>query len=415
MHTAHFDIVFLGDSLAARMGAALTAKHGRRVLLLTTPFHIDPWQHASLFVDSLINALGSRDLVPAARRPFQVLSGRARIAVDPALPLADELAREFGGAAAAVGTLLDEFERTGTFLAEMLWRHGGLPAAGLRGALAWRWLCLRHQLPLATLARPLAGRLQGLPGAAGEWLTDLFQGLSLQPLADLTVADAALLWADALRPGAMNGEELLRLLHKRFEQFHGTELRIDEVESLRYTHGHWSATLPGGRHFQAEQLVLGDLGQALPGGFPLPQHALFPPPGQFRVAPIDGQFSSLLANRVIVGGARPLRLSIVTADGRTAGEISCGSGTDEMEARRQLEPVLPFFRQPLEAEPASRRPPAAQSKLRPSLFRLPLHLGNHLWCVDETRLAPQLGSGGAALLAWSLARHLAPTLDRHGD
>jgi len=81
---------------------------------------------------------------------------------------------------------------------------------------------------------------------------------------------------------------------------------------------------------------------------------------------------------------------------------------DEMQMRRQLEPVLPFARYTLAHQHHGRSSVrlADPSSTALPLGQVPFRLGSHLWCADETRLLPQLGSGGAALLAWTLVRQL---------
>lgn len=415
MQPLRFDIAIAGDSLAARMAAALLAKHGKRVLLLATARYRDPWQHSSLFIEQLLGVLGGRDVL-ADSQPFQVLSSRARVTIRQNLPLDRELRREFGPAAPLVTTLLDELERSGTLLEKLIWEHGGLPSGGMRNTLTWRWQCLRHKLPLAQLKLPLTKRLHGVPEPAGEWLRDLFQGLSLRPLATLTVADAALLWAHARRSGGLVGEELNSLLHKRFEQFHGTEIRLDTLSALEHGHGHWSGTLPDGKRFQAGQLILGDLDHHLPGHGPLPLQQTVPSARHFATSSLDGQISALLENRVIAGGHHPVRLSLMPQPERLTGEISSGPGVDEASVRCQLESILPFAQYTLSPGEKTRRElEIAGAPDSPSLFNLPVRLGNHLWCADETRLLPQLGNCGAALLAWTLVRQIDPTIITHGD
>lgn len=415
MNITRFDIAIAGDSLAARMVAALLAKHGKLVLLLATAVQRDPWQQSSLFSERLIDLLGGRDAM-AGHRPLQVLSERARVTISPDCPFDYELKREFGPEANSLRVLFDELERSGTLLEELFWEYGGLPSGGIRHTLAWRWLCLRRKLPLTRLARPLPERLRGFPEPAAAWLRDLFQGLSLRPLASLTVADAALLWANVRCPGGYDGELLDRLLRKRFEQFHGVELAIDTLTGLEHSHGQWRGILPDGRRFLAGQFILGDLGLSLPGHGPLPVQQCCAPPGHFTTTPLDGQISALLESQVIVGGSLPVRMSLISTPGGLVGTIGSGPGSAAENVSSQLQPFLPFARYTLRgtmiASPDSGRPGATTP---PALFKLPLQLGNHLWCADDTRLLPHLGNGGAALLAWTLARRIDPTIVVHAD
>jgi hypothetical protein len=407
MPFSRFDIAVAGDSLAAQMAAALLAKRGRRIIRVAAPGHHDPWQHASLFLDKLLDTVGGQ-ACHCAYQPFQVLAPRARVTICPELPLADELAREFGSAAAPVLALLDHLEQVGKMLEEALWEHGGLPGGGVREAATWRWRCLRRKLPPGMLSASLARRVQAISEPAVEWLRDLFQGLALQPLAALTVADGALLWTHARRPAGVAGAALHQLLQQRFEQFHGVETSLASLAALEHRDGLWVGTRHDGGTFQAGQLILGDLDLELPGrGLPLP-HAPLTPPQHLVTSPLDGQLSPLLTKRVIAGGPHPMRLVLSPA---ARGMIACISASviaDEAQIRNQLEPVLPFARYTLEHRHHGRSSVrlAGPSNAAPPLGKVPFRLGSHLWCADETRLLPQCGSGGAALLAWTLARQL---------
>jgi hypothetical protein len=107
-----------------------------------------------------------------------------------------------------------------------------------------------------------------------------------------------------------------------------------------------------------------------------------------------------------------MRMAITaTATGLT-GQISTNSEADAAQVRRQFEPVLPFARYTLDghAHDRSHLGPGSATALPLPLFKLPLRLGSHLWCADETRLLPHLGLGGAALLAWTLVRHIDPAV-----
>ena len=106
-----------------------------------------------------------------------------------------------------------------------------------------------------------------------------------------------------------------------------------------------------------------------------------------------------------------MRVAIATSTAGTVMDIGTITRGEEADVRRQLEPVLPFARYTLDQHESVRNVSAivAETAVPPSIFKLPLRLGSHLWCADEAVLAPHLGCGGAALLAWTLLRHLDPT------
>lgn len=410
MRTSRFDMAVIGDSLAARMAAALLAKHGKRLLLLSSPCCHDPWLHTSLFLEKLLATLGGRSCF-AAFQPFQVISASARVTIQPELPLTSELEREFGASATPAVEFLNRLEQFGRSLEELLWVHGGLPSAGVSAALRWRWLCLRRKFPMVKLEGALLDRLQDFPEPVAEWLTDLFQGLSLQPVASLAIVDGALLWASARRTEGICGHELQQLLKKRLEQFHGIEKHLEALESLEYRGGQWIGTLHDGGRFQAGQLLLADLGCRIPGNIPpLPQRAASPP-GHFMTTPLNGRISALLERQVITGGSAPLRLTVKSVDDAQVAHVSSSNNAVAEQLHRQLEPVFPFARYAL--EPLAKGHAASAdggTPALPSIFRLPYHAGSHTWCADESRLLPHLGLGGAALLAWTLARHIDPSV-----
>lgn len=402
MPSGHFDLVIVGDSLAARMAAALLAKHGRRLLRFPLPAPRETWWHSSLFVDRLLAALGGRACF-ATCRPVQVISARARVTLHPDVPLADELGREFGTGAAAVGQLLGQLEQLARPLEEALWEHGGLPKAEFADRARWRWLTLRRKLPLAALGAPLTERVNVLAEAPRDWARTLFQGLSLRPLEELSVADGALLWSGVRHPEGIAADDLVALLNKRYEQFHGTEADPDALESLEYGGGQWNGSLRGSR-FQAQQLLIAGTAGRLPKGLQAGPH-IAATPRLYATTDLGNRVSTLLAPRVIVGGDLPLRLTLSSdANGRCAWIGSSRQG-DEALIRRQLAPVLPFAHYDLQAfdPPDAASPPAAAT-----LFACPLEHGSHAWRADERELLPHLGLHGAALIAWSLVRRIAP-------
>jgi hypothetical protein len=103
-----------------------------------------------------------------------------------------------------------------------------------------------------------------------------------------------------------------------------------------------------------------------------------------------------------------MRLVLDHAAPGVAAHISASVIADEAQIRSQLEPVLPFARYTLEHQHYGRSSVrlADPSSTALPLGKVPFRLGSQLWCADETRLLPQLGSGGAALLAWTLVRQL---------
>ncbi len=108
----HYDVIVLGEGLAARIAALLLARGGCRVLAFrnpTTPSAVTPaWFFPSLFLERLLENLGGRSCyTPVA--PFQVLTSKTRLEFLGRESMEGELQREFpcenGGISAVLGLL----------------------------------------------------------------------------------------------------------------------------------------------------------------------------------------------------------------------------------------------------------------------------------------------------------------------
>lgn len=402
-----YDIAVLGGTLSARIAATLLARTGRKVLFLRQREATAPtWFYSSLFLEKLLGLLGGRSCFTAPL-PFQVISRRARITLHPDLALDQELHRELGPAAAPALHLLNDLNRLGSQLEELLWAHGGLPWPSLRDRGRFRLQCLRRKIRVQDSEQPLTRLLEPLAEPARQLLSDLLQGLALVPLEQLTQADAALLWTQAMRPEQLKEPDFSQMLSKRFEQFHGATADLEQLTNLhrdgrRFTGGMFKE---GGR-FTATTFLLGDL-RWRERFAPLDLSGLTSGPATFlhNLGDLTGQVSPLLKSRVVCGGPLPLRLTLTTHEGRHLGEIQGCGPANPRQVQTQLEPVLPFARYPL---PASDAPPAdqADSPPPPHLGQLPLKLAGNLYCADSTALLPALGAAGAALLAWTLNAQL---------
>lgn len=410
MTIRRYDIAVIGGSLSAQIAAAMLAKAGQRVLFLRRREVPAPsWFHSSLFLEKLLALLGGRACF-SAPQPIQVISRRARIVLHPDIPLTEELRRELGPAAEATLDLLGSLQATGLQLEELLAENNGLPWPSLKGASRFKLLSVRRKVKPFEFERPLSSRFDRLAEPARELLTDLFQGLALMPLKDISVAKAALLWTQAQRPEHLQEPDFSELLGKRLTQFHGvkddlTGLATLDQDGRRWTGGRFQA---GGR-FEAKLFLLGDvrwssLFAASLDATSIPKPA---PVYQARTSNLDGQLSPLLEARVVCGGSLPLRLTLESDNDHCYGQV-LGYGTpDDKDIRRQLEPVLPFARYeltPTEDLPVELAPGPAHESL---FHSLPLKLSGNLYCADSSALLPGLGAAGAALLGWTLAENLA--------
>jgi len=411
MSTKEYDIAIVGGSLAARVAATLLAKYGARVLFLRQREQTaSSWFHSSLFLEQLLGVLGGRACF-VTPKPFQVISEQARITLHNDTPLEDELNRELGSGAAAAILVLDRLRQIGEELEQLFWDNYGLPWPGVKNAARFRLLCIRHKLRRQEFELPLQQVVDRLDKPARTLLTDLFQGLAITPLSNLSLAQGALLWYHVSRPEDLAEPDFSTLLRKRFDQFHGA---VDELEGLarldfdagRFTGG----SMKTGVRFKARWFVLGDarwqhlFAAANPINCDRPMATT-----GLQTSALDGQLSPLLERQVIPGGPIPMRVSLETQGQGLYGRVVAAGHRSTKEVRSQLERILPFAKYELDVE-AQAAPPVTTNSSQPgrSLFSLPLRLGSNLLAADDQALLPELGAAGAALLGWTIASQLAP-------
>jgi len=419
MSSKIYDIAIIGESLAARIAAALLAKHGSRVLLLShRESSPSDWFHSSLFLEKILGILGGRACF-VAQQQIQVLTGKARITLSNDTPLDIELKREFGKSGPAVVQWLQHLEALGNQLEDLLWENAGLPWPTFKAAARFRLLCMRRKIKLKELNKPIAQTLGHLPRCATGFITDLLQGLALARIEQLPRDRAALVWAQALRPENLKEPDLCQLLNKRFDQFHGLQAPLEDLDSLDYNDSRCTGgKFKGGARFTAAHFLIGDsrrFARFAPG-------KLETPPGSSRfirlmTSDLNGQLSPLLASRIVCGGDVPLRLVIEQEGDRQIGHVECAGEGNKARLREQLEPVLPFARYELSdtsgqigQQNGMPVPPRPQP-----LTRLPLQIGPNLYCADNNVLLAEMGSGGAALLGWTLAEKLAGMLSERKE
>jgi hypothetical protein len=410
MSSKHYDIAIIGGSLSARIAAALLAKQGSKILFLRYREATGAaWFPSSLFLEKLLGTLGGRSCF-VAQQPIQVLSRKVRVTLSNDVPLGDELDREFGQHGPAVALWLDKLRIQGDNLEMLLWENGGLPWPLLKTTARFKLLCLRRQTNWTELDAPIRKSLAQLPECAVEFIVDLLQGLALRKIDELSQAQAALLWAQAMRPENLKEPDFSDLLNKRFDQFHGLKVQLEDLECIDFNDSRWTGgQLKNGGQFTAATFLLGDtrwIDRFKPGKtatLPLPQLLT-----KLTTSDLSGQLSSLLASRVICGGAVPLRLAIEEREHQLIGQVLNAGRMSEKQLRKQIEPALPFADYELsssEGPPLPESLPGEESPLMP-ISNLPLRIGSNLYCADSGSLLPEMGAAGAALLGWTLAENL---------
>ena len=410
MNNKHYDIAIIGGSLSACIAAALLAKQGSKVLFLRhREASASAWFHSSLFLEKLLGTLGGRSCF-VAQKPIQVISQRARVTLNNDISLNDELCREFGPEGPAIFQWLERLKAQGEQLDNIFWENGGLPWPSFKATARFKLLCMRRKINWTELDAPIIKSFTQLPAVAVAFVTDLLQGLALKKASELTHAQAAMRWAQAMRPENLKGSDFSDLLSKRFEQFHGSKAQLEDLESIDFNGSRWTGgRLKDGGQFTATTFLLGDtrwvdrFNKGKTTAVPLPQALT-----RQTTSTLTGQLSPLLAQRVICGGEEPLRLAIEESEEQLRGLILSSGEITEKQLRRQLEPVLPFATYTLTSEeetpPAQARPDTAQQPQK--LTNLPLKVGSNLFCADSSALLPEMGASGAALLGWTLAEKL---------
>ena len=406
MSQRQFDIAVIGNTLSARMSATLLAKNGLSVIRFgSTEPDRTGWLFSSLFLEKLLGALGGRSCFTNPT-PIQVISVHSRVSIHQETSIETELTREFDNDGPALIEFLNSLLETGSNLNALLWDNNGLPWPGLKSQGLFRYHCLRRKLSTRELNGPLTEQLNGFPLACREFLINLFQGLSLLPIGNLTLVDAALLWTQANRPENLAEEEFNKLLEKRFEQFHGRSEPLEQLERVELQDNEFvSGRIKERGEFQAKALLIGDLYAV--SQFPSIQ-TVSPVPAtsttRLMTSDLSNQLSPLLAERVIVGNQQPLRVAFQEEDGQTVGAIDAGGSQQAPEITTAMEPVLPFATYSLNAAESSILPDStrAQPSSTGSLFTRPIQLGRNLFCVDSSLLYPGMPAAGGALIAWSL-------------
>lgn len=415
----HYDVIILGDSLAARIAEVLLAKAGRRVLsvrLSSTDTPSPVWIPVSLHLERLLDLLDGRScLVPAS--PFQVLSGQVRLTVHGITALLDELRREFPRDSEEVRSLLAEMAHLGERIEKVLWECGGLPLTGW--ASRWRFFyesCI-HGLTRRRLHHPLAIRLRkSFSPPTAKILAVLFSGLALCPSEKLTVAEASLLWRSFGDNRGISTVALDALLSRLFEQFHGDRGHLNNLQPLPVANNRiGDLLLDDGRRCSATYWLFGSVAanRLLPASSAQSanDNASAAKTCQFGIS--SGAISPLLAPMVLLDGPPTMRLTMATDASSSHSRIICQStvpaadGSCDCDFDR-LAALFPFTT--LQPDTSADVPGAdidSRGKLKafPGAIN-PLLIGNNLLFCCGRQVLPSLGAIGEVMVAVTVVNHL---------
>jgi hypothetical protein len=415
MSSKHYDIAIIGGSVAARIGAALLAKQGKKVLFIRNHEDKAPtWFHSSLFLEKLLGVLGGRACF-VAQQPIQVISEKARVTLSSDVQLEDELSREFCNDGKAVSQWLEELRLQGIKLEDFFWESGGLPWPSLKAKGHIKLLSLKRRINWLELEAPVSQSMERFSEATKKFLTDLLQGLSSTRVTQLPYSRAAMLWAQTLRPENLKEPDFSEMLNKRFEQFHGAKGQVDDLKSLDYNGSKWTGgQFRSGGFFTADNFLLGDK-QWIDKFAPLEDNRLPQPepPAVYRTSNLAGQLSPLLASRVICGGELPMCMAIEEHAEELRGLLVSDARSSESLVRLQMEGILPFAQYSFSEDslPLDTKTNKADYAVKP-LANLQLRIDKNLYCADCSVLLPEMGAAGAALLGWTLAENLGKRNDK---
>lgn len=402
-----YDVIFIGESLASRIAAALLARKGKRLLVFRDGTTMQQWLFGSPLLDEVLARLGSRRSAEHATH-LQVITTNSRLDLRGPESLAEELEREFPRTHPELSRELSELFALGARLEEKL-RNRARQA--LAGGLARSIRLLNFQSYGGTDS--FAKCLADFGEIEQRFLTTLFEGLACAPAENISRTEAALLWRQVMQPLHMSVEELESFLDQRFEQFHGSRAGVDEVREFSRAGRLFEIQTRSGASCRSPFVVFGNSAQRnrfLQTDYASAQY-------QRLTCQIHGRTSPLLARRVLLSGAPALRLTLENGNDDSS---SCRVDMPRRRPlRRQEEKYLlerlgelfPFTSLTLQGElpePAGgikrrTRFPAADQPFRQRPSMTYLCQGAALW--------PVLGSTGEVLAGLATADLLAGKLN----
>lgn len=347
---SHYDIAIVGNSLAARLTAALTAKKGCRILTVTSENERpNNWFTSSLLLERILDFLDGNSC-RSASLPFQLITPKQRIDLRPRKPLSDELRRELPGSYQEVEQFLNNLFTLGEQIEDMLWDAGGLPSSGFTGRQRFRFRSFRGDVPYRVFNQTLKDRLAGFADEAGRKLIGtLFGGFSLTPPSRLSIAECALIWSGLGRNTGVFPNGLDELLRHRAKQFHGSDADFTDLKKIRISKaGRAQLLFAGDRIVTADHMIIADRASAA-----LCEQQSQPASGRPQLtlltAPLGDKVSNLLLPHAIVAGSPPLRLTLEPSPTGQRGRIETApDGQNSIELGRKIDQklstLLPFIK-----------------------------------------------------------------------
>lgn len=398
----HFDLAVIGNPIAARIAAILSARHGLRVLVIPgTPTESSTLLLPSLFLDELLNQLG-RAPGEAQRPRFQVITENCRLDINGSWPLNEELRRELPASHEAVLRLLNTLQVRGLKLERRLLQWPDRPLYG------WRSRFAGLGRPWARFNTLLQQKIQD--SEAQNVLETLFSALSLSPVTDLGVDEAALLWSSLQHPCAMSSFE--------FDQFLTQALKKSDVQLAAALNpagvrisgpGPYTLDMPKGPSMSADVLIIGEpqLLASSPWASQSSQNTILSTRRLSLQLP-EPSVSPLLAPRIALADATTLQVLL----NRSTPNISLQATWVERDnlprdwPQNALRRLLPFVIDEALQSPVTTQTQSVQSNRffpRPSSAA---QTGKDCLLCNAALLYPRLGFFGEFLCGFAAAHHL---------
>ncbi|MEZ4485289.1 MAG: hypothetical protein R2864_12125 [Syntrophotaleaceae bacterium] len=189
-----YDLIVIGADLAGRTAATLAARQGYRVLSLET---LVPENRQALpccpALEKLLTSLEAVQLCRHPNAPFQLITEEIRLELCGALPLAQELEREFPDQHEAILALFNRLDDWGRRLGLLLSRPAPDSTWRANRALALYRRLWHQGLPARSLGQPIDRLVLTLAGKdTQQAIRQLLSGLCLTTPDQLSVAEVAL-------------------------------------------------------------------------------------------------------------------------------------------------------------------------------------------------------------------------------
>jgi len=391
----------IGNGLAAQLTAALLARLGRSVSQLAPDEGwVSDWNSCPPLLVRLLDSLDARSCLRPAR-PVQIITATQQVELHGGVPLQDELRREFPRSHRQLLDFLSALQRLADRMTDYLWDCEGLPG-GFTAWLTSPWQRLRHGLVGRSLNRLLKPELAVFGAEEQAWLRTLLAGYACAAWERMSLAEAALAWAELSSPQELSRSALREQLKNRLVE-HAGHWQSIELPVLQLVNEQPLQVRAGEQTLEPAQLLSEVDLSANP---PTAASGCRGPAGRFRFA--EGHPAGHLADRLLIMTSEqsPLRLALQERDDAVSGHLEIESGATATPAalERVLTEVFPFCRFDLQTTDSS-----VTSAGRPRFLGLTDKLATptHRWNLDASRLLPSLGNTGDCLLAMSLVSRLA--------